>query len=341
MLGLHVQVGERVGVGRVAGLVALGLRQLVLVEQDLLQLLGRAQVELAPDQLVGVLLDLLDAAAQLGLQGEQAVGVGRDADRLHVGEDEGQRKFQLGEQPRGAAGFEFGVEGVGEILDRSGVQRLDLGQSVVRLVEPTVQSELAGLLDVAAQLAAQVAQRKVGEVERALVRTQQVGRELGVAGDPVDRPTVLPQRQHRPLDVVDGLRHRRVAEPRRQRLVVVGRDPLRIDVRGRAVGARQRDPGERAGAPAPLPAERDARALAVPRVLVQPAGDVVDVQPGEADVEALLGLRLGSGDGREQPLAQHAELEVVEELVHLLAVPLLAGEVLGAERPARRRGRVG
>ena len=37
---------------------------------------------------------------------------------------------------------------------------------------------------------------------------------------------------------------------------------------------------------------------------------------------------LGGVDGREQPLAQHAELQVVEELVHLLAVPLLAGQVV-------------
>ena len=51
VLGLGVQVGQRVGVGGVAGLDPLGLGQPELVEQDLLQLLGRAEVELAADQL--------------------------------------------------------------------------------------------------------------------------------------------------------------------------------------------------------------------------------------------------------------------------------------------------
>ena len=126
-----------------------------------------------------VLLDLLHPAAEFGLQRRQRVGVGRDADRLHVGEDEGQRQFQLGEQPGRAALLQLGVEGVGEIVDGGGPQRLDLGQSVVRLVQAAVKGELPGLLDVAAQLAVQVAQREVGEVEGALVRTQQVGRRAG------------------------------------------------------------------------------------------------------------------------------------------------------------------
>ena len=45
------------------------------------------------------------------------------------------------------------------------------------------------------------------------------------------------------------------------------------------------------------------------------------------DVEAALHLRLGAGEGGEQPVAQHAELQVVEERVHLVAVPRLDGEV--------------
>ncbi len=53
VLGLDVEVGQRVGVGGVAGLDPLGLRQPELVEQDLLQLLGRAQVERAADHACG------------------------------------------------------------------------------------------------------------------------------------------------------------------------------------------------------------------------------------------------------------------------------------------------
>ena len=62
-----------------------------------------------------------------------------------------------------------------------GPHGLGLGDRVVRLLDAAVEGELAGLLDVAAQLAVQGAQREVGEIEGALVRAQQVGGELGVA----------------------------------------------------------------------------------------------------------------------------------------------------------------
>ena len=52
------QLFQHVGVGAAAALGALEHRQLVLVEQDLLQLLGRADVELAAGQLVDLALQL-------------------------------------------------------------------------------------------------------------------------------------------------------------------------------------------------------------------------------------------------------------------------------------------
>ena len=78
-----------------------------------------------------------------------------------------------------AAGSSSASNAVGQIVDRSGLQRLDLGERVVRFVQPAVEGELPGLLDVAAQLAVQVAQRQVGQVEGALVGTQQVRRRAG------------------------------------------------------------------------------------------------------------------------------------------------------------------
>ena len=70
VLGLGVQVGERVGVGGVAGLGPLGLGHAELVEQHHLQLLGRAEVDLlAADRVVGVLLaPRATAAAKCGLE---------------------------------------------------------------------------------------------------------------------------------------------------------------------------------------------------------------------------------------------------------------------------------
>ena len=133
-----------------------------------------------------LLLDVLDPAAELGLQLHQCIGVGGDADGFHVGEHERERQLELGQKSRRATRLELGVEGCGQVVDRGGPKRLDLGQSVVRLVQAAVQGELPGLLDIAAQFAVQVPQREVGQVERSLVGTQQVGRELGVAGDAGD-----------------------------------------------------------------------------------------------------------------------------------------------------------
>ena len=50
VVGLLVQPRQRVGVGGVAGLDLLGLRQAELLEQHRLQLLGRAEVELVADE---------------------------------------------------------------------------------------------------------------------------------------------------------------------------------------------------------------------------------------------------------------------------------------------------
>ena len=55
VLGLHVELLQRVGVGGVAGLGALGLGHPELVEQDHLQLLGRAEVDLLADDREGLL----------------------------------------------------------------------------------------------------------------------------------------------------------------------------------------------------------------------------------------------------------------------------------------------
>ena len=66
MRGGRVEPVECVGVGGVTGLDPLGLGQAQLVEQDLLQLLGRAEVELTPDDVVGVVLGGGDLPGELG-----------------------------------------------------------------------------------------------------------------------------------------------------------------------------------------------------------------------------------------------------------------------------------
>ena len=76
---LHEQVGERRGVGRVAGLDLLGLRHAELVEEDLLELLGRAEVHLAADHRVRVRRRAGDRAVEVPLELGRGSRVGRDA----------------------------------------------------------------------------------------------------------------------------------------------------------------------------------------------------------------------------------------------------------------------
>jgi hypothetical protein len=172
------QPDQRVGVGRVAGLDPLGLRQLQLVEQDRLQLLRRAEVELPADRRVCLLLDRLDLAGELGLQVDQVVEVGADAGALHVGEHPGQRQLDVLEQHGRSAPVEVVVERAGQVGDRAGAHRLLLGDRGVGLVLAAVEGELALLdrLGAGPQLQPQVAQHEVGEVERALPGQRQVGR---------------------------------------------------------------------------------------------------------------------------------------------------------------------
>ena len=66
--GLVEQRLQRIGVGGVAGLGALGLRHLQLVEQHHLQLLRRAEVDLLADHGVGGLGGVADLVGELALQ---------------------------------------------------------------------------------------------------------------------------------------------------------------------------------------------------------------------------------------------------------------------------------
>ena len=95
VLGLREQAGQRLRVGRVPGLDPLGLGQAQLVEEHLLQLLGRAQVELPAHHRVGGLLGRLHLAAQARRHRREVIGVGGDPGPLHPGQDADQRQLHL------------------------------------------------------------------------------------------------------------------------------------------------------------------------------------------------------------------------------------------------------
>ena len=163
--GLREQPLQRVGVRGVPGLDLLGLGQPELVEQDPLQLLGRAEVELPPHHRVRRLGGGLHLAGEVGLEVGQVVGIDGDADVLEVGQHAHQRQLDVAQQRGLPLRLELGVQHVREGHHRSGThaQHLD-GRGLLRAVE----GELAGALVVGPQLALEEAQRQVGEVERAL-----------------------------------------------------------------------------------------------------------------------------------------------------------------------------
>ncbi len=170
---------------------------------------------------------------------------------------------------------------------------------------------------------------------------------------------------HGALGIVQGLRRRLVGQPVCQRLLVFRCQRRRVDEGGRAgrdsaavrpggsvaaglIAGRgrfgQRESVDVPGSPAPGAADRepDPAAPGVPR---QPAGQLRRTRAAQADVEP--GLRRGRGPGGElpddpvresriQPVAQHAELQRVEQLVDLVPAPRHGNQVRrpGIERNA-------
>ena len=177
------------------------------------------------------------------------------------------------------------------------------------------------------QLAAQHPQGEVAEVVGTLVRLDEVGRERGVARQPGQGPATSRQRLRRPLGVVQDLRPVGVGEPAGNRLLGRLVEVGHLEVCRVAVGRGDGQGPHVAGAPGPLADDRDADALTHPGVVGEPAGHLGAREDDAVDVEAGLGLHGHRLQGREEPLAQHPELQPVEDGVDLLAVPGLALEV--------------
>ena len=182
VLGLGEQVGERVGIGGVAGLGALGLGHAELVEEHLLQLLGLPRLtSLAADGVVGVLLGLAHLGGEVGLELGQRRLVDGDAGALHARQDLDERQLEVAQQ-LGAAGLvEPLVEHGRELEHRAGPHHRVAGRGVVvgREVEhPLVAGGLLGL-ELAARWRTTRSSRSIG----ALVGAHEVGRQRGVAGD--------------------------------------------------------------------------------------------------------------------------------------------------------------
>ena len=98
VLGRHEQRGQRLGVRRVARLDSLGLRQAELGEQHLLELLGRAEVELVPHHGVRRLLGRLHLGVQRRRHIREVVSISGDPGPLHLREHPDERQLDLLQQ---------------------------------------------------------------------------------------------------------------------------------------------------------------------------------------------------------------------------------------------------
>ena len=295
-----------------------------------------------PDGRERGLLGPLDLAVQRGRHVGQVVGVGGDAGAFHPGQHVDQGQLDVVQQGARAAPFQVGVEAVGQFGGGPGVQH-QVGRGV--LLPRSVQRELLRGAGVVAQFLAQVAQGQVAQVERALAGQGQVGGQRGVAGQPVQLEAVGGEGVHRALGVVHGLGQARRGQPAAERLAVGLGQRGRVEVGAVAVGGGDGDPGQRAGAAAPGTGHRQpgpgdggrvVRGLG--RVVGDPLGHLVRAEQGDLDLESgggLGGLVVGGGDpadavgqGLVEPVTQHPELQRVEQLVDLVAIPDPGDEVV-------------
>ncbi|MBG9885546.1 hypothetical protein ABE10_02875, partial [Bacillus toyonensis] len=92
-----LQVGEHGGIGGVARLGLARLRQLEILEQDLLQLFGGTEVHLAPDDAERLLRDAVGAFGELSREARQLLVRDGDPRQLHVGERAQSRQLDLAE----------------------------------------------------------------------------------------------------------------------------------------------------------------------------------------------------------------------------------------------------
>src|SRR5690606_17602266 len=107
----------------VAGFDPLRLGQPQLVEEDLLQLFGRSEVELAAHQAVRFVDCLADCGGELGFQVPQVGEVGGDPRILYAGQHLGQGEFQVVEQVESFTPGELGVQGQGQLHRGQGSER--------------------------------------------------------------------------------------------------------------------------------------------------------------------------------------------------------------------------
>ena len=162
------QVLEHRRIGRVAGLRPLALRQVELEEEDLLELLGAAEVELVADVGVDLRLEPRDLRRELRRQDAERVEIEGDAGRLHPGQDRDERQLDLRVE---AVESVLGQAPLERLADRDRGERLEAGPGRAVELGDRRQDEVELLGD------------DVGDRLAAERGVQDVGRDLRVEGD--------------------------------------------------------------------------------------------------------------------------------------------------------------
>ncbi len=327
--GLAGQPGERVGVGGVPGLDLLGLGERQLAEEDLLQLLGRAEVERAPGGRVRLLDHPLDLGGELGLDGGEPLAVGGDAGALHPGEQLRDGQLHLVHQLGGADLGEPGVEVRGEVEDGVGLghQGLGAGRGVVL---GCVEGELAALgRGRRGERAGEVLLGEHVQGEGAAAGLVEVRGERGVGGDTGDLPALLGEGAHHLLGDVQRLGSLRVGEPGGEGALVGLAQLGRVEPGGR-LSDGERDLLHPAGAERPLVDGGDGGAVAL-GVRREPGGECAGL--GEQ-----LALDGDTGGGRDL-LGQlgAARVDAVDAVAEVRVAELQALQQLADGLPVERR----
>lgn len=333
VVGLRRQPGEGIGVGGVAGLGLLGPGQAQLAEEDLLKLLGRAEVELMARGGVRLLDGLLHGARELLLHALQPAPVRGDTGPLHPGQQLAGRQLHIAQQPVRADLRQLRLERRPEVEDRTGLshQGVRLGLLVRAECELAVAGRGGG------EITSQVFEGQRVQCEGAAAGLDQVGGQGGVHGDAVDAPAVLAEDPHQALGVVHHLGAGGIGAPGGEgplvRLVELGR----VEPGGRAVGGGQRHLGDAAAAQRPHVDRGHAQRPGA--VFGQPPSEFAGVDDRAVHLDTGRRSGLLGGVGRAgvdgvQPVAQAlvADLQRIEEDRQRLAVVGLAGQLRRAAR---------
>jgi len=179
-----------------------------------------------------------------------------------------------------------------------------------------------------------VPDRQVGEVVTALVGTQQVSRQFGIADQSRKLPAVLPDRQQRPFRGVHGLATFRIGQPPRQRLFIGQFKVGDFEPAGGPVGAGQRHRRQFTCAGAPPP--DSVQPSQFPGGMGgQPTSQLARAKALTSQLETRTHRSIVDREGLQQPVAQHPELQCVEEPMNSVAVVASRSQVVQADRQSQ------